>query len=81
MWSGPLHDPDFVSDVLDHVEANEDKYGTAARMKGMLTVAKEVSGIYSSCRLGAPLKAALGIGHTVLFHTVKNIESFPLRLS
>lgn len=42
MWSGPLHDTDFVSDVLAHVEASEDKYGTVARMKGMLTVAKEV---------------------------------------
>ena len=45
MWSGPLHDPAFVADVLDHVEASEDKYGTAARMKGMLTVAKEASHI------------------------------------
>lgn len=42
MWSGALHDPTFVSSVLDHVEENEDKYGTSARMKGMLTVAKEV---------------------------------------
>ncbi|RPD66222.1 N2,N2-dimethylguanosine tRNA methyltransferase [Lentinus tigrinus ALCF2SS1-6] len=41
MWSGALHDKDFVSGVLSHVESNEDKYGTAARMKGMLTVAKE----------------------------------------
>ncbi|KAI8998564.1 N2,N2-dimethylguanosine tRNA methyltransferase [Trametes punicea] len=41
MWSGPIHDKDFVSSVLSHVEANEDKYGTSARMKGMLTVAKE----------------------------------------
>ncbi len=42
MWSGPLHYRDFVASVLGHVEANEDKYGTSARMKGMLTVAKEV---------------------------------------
>ncbi|KAG5635488.1 hypothetical protein H0H81_011074 [Sphagnurus paluster] len=41
MWSGPLHDADFVSKVLDHLEANQDKYGTAVRMKGMLTVAQE----------------------------------------
>ncbi|TBU35890.1 N2,N2-dimethylguanosine tRNA methyltransferase [Dichomitus squalens] len=41
MWSGPLHDPEFVGSVLGHVESNEDKYGTSARMKGMLTVAKE----------------------------------------
>ena len=42
MWSGPIHDKEFISNVLSHVEESEDKYGTAARMKGMLTVAKEV---------------------------------------
>ena len=42
MWSGSLHDRTFVARVLSHVEANEDKYGTSARMKGMLSVAKEV---------------------------------------
>jgi len=41
MWSDRLHDPDFVGKILEHVQANEDKYGTVARMKGMLTVAKE----------------------------------------
>lgn len=42
MWSGPIHNQEFISSVLSHVEENEDKYGTSARMKGMLTVAKEV---------------------------------------
>ncbi|TFK42549.1 tRNA methyltransferase [Crucibulum laeve] len=41
MWSGPLHDPGFVGSVLEHLESNDVQYGTAARMKGMLTVAKE----------------------------------------
>ncbi|EPT06176.1 hypothetical protein FOMPIDRAFT_133734 [Fomitopsis schrenkii] len=41
MWSGPIHDPAFVGKVLEHVEASADHYGTSARMKGMLTVAKE----------------------------------------
>ncbi|KAF5380997.1 hypothetical protein D9615_003984 [Tricholomella constricta] len=41
MWSGPLHDSNFVTKVLEHVEANQDKYGTAVRMKGMLNVAQE----------------------------------------
>ncbi|KAF4608496.1 RNA methyltransferase tRNA(m5U54)methyltransferase [Pleurotus pulmonarius] len=41
MWSGPLHDPAFVGQVLEHLEANPTHYGTATRMKGMLTVAKE----------------------------------------
>lgn len=43
MWSGRLHDPDFVGKVLDHVEENKTHYGTSSRMKGMLTVAKEVA--------------------------------------
>ncbi|KAG6832138.1 hypothetical protein H0H87_002450 [Tephrocybe sp. NHM501043] len=41
MWSGPLHDTGFVTKVLEHLEANQDKYGTAVRMRGMLTVAQE----------------------------------------
>ena len=43
MWSGPLHDKSFVSKALEHLGANKDKYGTAPRMEGMLTVAKDVS--------------------------------------
>ena len=42
MWSGQLHDPDFIGKVLEHLESSKDRYGTAARMKGMLTVAQEV---------------------------------------
>ncbi|KAG6851006.1 hypothetical protein H0H93_004493 [Arthromyces matolae] len=41
MWSGRIHDSKFVGKVLEHLEANQDKYGTAVRMKGMLTVAQE----------------------------------------
>ncbi|KAJ7582668.1 tRNA methyltransferase [Mycena floridula] len=41
MWSGPIHDPDFIAKVLEHLSANVDQYGTSARMKGMLTVAQE----------------------------------------
>ena len=42
MWSGHLHDSEFVSRMLEHVKENQDRYGTAMRMKGMLTLAKEV---------------------------------------
>ena len=50
MWSGKIHDQAFVGKVLEHLENNDDKYGTAVRMKGMLTVAKEVSfGIFPWC--------------------------------
>ncbi|EAU88621.2 tRNA (guanine-N2-)-methyltransferase [Coprinopsis cinerea okayama7 len=41
MWNGPLHDSEFVGKVLEHLESHTDHYGTAPRMKGMLTVAKE----------------------------------------
>lgn len=42
MWSAPIHDSGFAAKALAHVVENADKYGTAARMKGMLTIAKEV---------------------------------------
>ena len=42
MWSGPIHNPDFVGNVLEHVNERPSNYGTAMRMKGMLTLAKEV---------------------------------------
>ncbi|KAG1878051.1 tRNA methyltransferase [Suillus subalutaceus] len=41
MWSGSLHNNSFISQVLEHLENNQDKYSTAVRMKGMLTVANE----------------------------------------
>jgi len=41
MWSGQLHDPNFIGKILEHLESSKDQYGTAARMKGMLTVAQE----------------------------------------
>ncbi|KAI0035088.1 N2,N2-dimethylguanosine tRNA methyltransferase-domain-containing protein [Vararia minispora EC-137] len=43
IWNARIHNPKFVDKMLKHLEANEGKYGTAARMKGMLTVAQEVS--------------------------------------
>ena len=45
MWSAPLHDQDFVGKVLEHIEREAGKYGTSVRMRGMLTVAKEVLGL------------------------------------
>ncbi|KAF5365606.1 hypothetical protein D9758_003320 [Tetrapyrgos nigripes] len=37
MWSGPIHDTDFVSQVLAHTESHSAHYKTSPRMKGMLT--------------------------------------------
>lgn len=42
MWSGSLHNPEFVAKVVEHVDRNTKNYGTSTRMKGMLTVAQEV---------------------------------------
>lgn len=41
MWSAPIHNSEFIGEVLKHIEESPDKYGTVTRMKGMLTVAKE----------------------------------------
>ena len=51
MWSGPIHDKTFISEVLKHVEENPGKYGTEQRMRGMLTVAGEVS-VCFQCKYG-----------------------------
>jgi len=42
MWRGPLHDTEFVDKVLAHTHAKADKFGTSARMMGMLTLARQV---------------------------------------
>ena len=43
MWSGPIHDSEFAAKVLEHLLEEPTRYGTAMRMKGMLTLAKDVS--------------------------------------
>ncbi|GAA5834311.1 hypothetical protein JCM11251_007955 [Rhodosporidiobolus azoricus] len=40
LWSAPIHNKAFVSEMLEHVEANADSFKTSDRIKGMLTVAK-----------------------------------------
>ncbi|KAJ3121995.1 tRNA methyltransferase 1 [Nowakowskiella sp. JEL0407] len=47
MWLGPLHNKEFVSKWLEHIKnSNTDKYGTHARMLGMVTVISEVGNEY-----------------------------------
>ncbi|KAJ7172448.1 N2,N2-dimethylguanosine tRNA methyltransferase [Mycena filopes] len=41
MWSAPIHNSEFIGKVLEHLGTNETQYGTASRMRGMLTVTKE----------------------------------------
>lgn len=76
MWSGQLHDPDFVGKVLKHLESSKDRYGTAARMKGMLTVAQEVRIVLLIFCLICSQCA--GTSNTFLFHSQQSRQSFPL---
>ncbi|KAG8217920.1 N2,N2-dimethylguanosine tRNA methyltransferase [Butyriboletus roseoflavus] len=79
MWSGPLHNPEFVAKVVEHVDGNANSYGTSTRMKGMLVVAQEelnvpfyftpakVAGTFhcSTPALGDVASALLNAGHKV----------------
>ncbi|GAA5957958.1 hypothetical protein JCM3765_006215 [Sporobolomyces pararoseus] len=47
MWGAPIHNREFVKEMLDHVEENSRDFKTSERIKGMLTVA------YNECE--APL--------------------------
>jgi tRNA (guanine26-N2/guanine27-N2)-dimethyltransferase len=42
MWSGPLHNQEFVNQMLTHIEDSASEFKTAERIKGMVTVAKNV---------------------------------------
>ncbi|KAG2382245.1 hypothetical protein C9374_005447 [Naegleria lovaniensis] len=40
MWLGPLHDSEFITKCLDHVQKNTQLFSTHKRIIGLLTVAK-----------------------------------------
>jgi tRNA (guanine26-N2/guanine27-N2)-dimethyltransferase len=42
MWLGQLHDREFVGRLMEQVEEQKEMYGTYQRIKGMLSMAKEV---------------------------------------
>lgn len=48
MWAAPIHNKDFVKEMLEHVEANSADFATHERIKGMLTVAQAVR-LYVGC--------------------------------
>lgn len=79
MWSGTLHDKEFLARVLEHVEANKDKYGTYDRMKGMVTLAKEVCGadVWQS---SSWLNGYSGTRCTILLHARPSLRRLPLCL-
>jgi len=80
MWSAPLHDADFVGKVLAHVEENKDIYGTSARMKGMLTIAKEV-GLDLRPKFWTLFAQSFytGATHSILLYTKQSGQFLPLR--
>lgn len=44
MWLGPLHDPIFIEKMLASLdEPDRARFNTLTRIKGMLTIAKNVS--------------------------------------
>jgi tRNA G26 N,N-dimethylase Trm1 len=81
MWLGKLHDQEFISRVLEDVEMQSNQYGTFARMKGMLTLAKDVRDIdvaFSAICTGCQQADSLTIGFTgtsrrvVLLHSCQD---------
>ena len=41
LWIDPIHNLEFVRDLLDGLEGRDEEFGTFERMKGMLTLAGE----------------------------------------
>lgn len=41
MWLGPIHDPEFCKEMLALLEEAPERFGTASRIRGMVTVASE----------------------------------------
>jgi tRNA G26 N,N-dimethylase Trm1 len=50
MWLAPIHDVGFVNRTLKSIEGSEKDYGTWPRIKGMLTLAANVSVALAACR-------------------------------
>lgn len=78
MWSGHIHDAEFISKVLAEVDLNGSNYSTAPRMKGMLTVAGEVFQKYSPM-FNILTKTLTGTPNAVLLHARKAFELFPMQ--
>lgn len=43
MWLGPLHSSEFCAAVVESVVREKENYKTWARIKGMVSVARDVS--------------------------------------
>jgi tRNA (guanine26-N2/guanine27-N2)-dimethyltransferase len=42
MWGGPIHNKEFVGQMLEHIQNNSNDFNTASRIEGMLAVAHAV---------------------------------------
>lgn len=71
MWSGPIHDKEFTELLLRHIEEHSSHYGTAVRMKGMVTLAYEVVS-RSDWFMRSFTYSHLGTRRTILLHTPKD---------
>ncbi|POW15449.1 hypothetical protein PSTT_02040, partial [Puccinia striiformis] len=67
LWSGPLHDPDFCDKILEEVQADDIPLKTVERIRGMVGLAKTLSGIFkcSSPSLSTVGSAILNGGFSI----------------
>jgi len=78
MWSGTLHDKEFTTRLLTHIEKRGANYGTFSRMKGMITLAVEVRfQIWNPPQIE---RYVTGNRHTVLFYSIEGSRLLPLHL-
>jgi hypothetical protein len=70
MWLGPLHDSGFCKAVVESVEREKENYKTFARIKGMVSVARDVSppGVLD----GDAADPFVGTADNVLFYALEN---------
>lgn len=80
MWAEELHNRHFITDMLAIVEGKTSAFGTAARLKGMLTMAQSVSA-RSMIELALISLASPGTAHALLFHAVSLCQFVSLHMS
>ncbi|GAA5941309.1 tRNA (guanine26-N2)-dimethyltransferase [Sporobolomyces koalae] len=68
MWGAPIHNKEFVKEMLDHIEDHSTDFKTAERIKGMLTVAyneSEAPLYFSPARMASYFNALCPPLHTM----------------
>lgn len=41
LWAAPIHDKDFVQNIIDRAEREEERFGTSKRVVGMMSLVRE----------------------------------------